>query len=160
MVKISHRHHALFLFSSSTSCHHRHVFFGSLQCEENLDSTLCGSFSGNGRMESFMTPNTTFTLNICTSTSDTETCRCLPTRSWQSTTPRQDWKLYLSTSSMVCIWVSPYWMLDKYNLMARSLGRTNCVWVRPAPWEVPHLLSYCQGCWQHSSTHQVWSRVV
>ena len=47
-----------------------------------------------------------------------------------------------------------------YIPMARSLGRANCVWVRPAPWEVPHLLSYCQGCWQHPSTHQVWSFVV
>ena len=47
-----------------------------------------------------------------------------------------------------------------YILMARSLGWENRVWVRPAPWEVPHLLSYCQGCWQHSSTHQVRSLVV
>ena len=82
MVEISHRQHALFLFSSSTSCHHRHVFFGSFQCEENLDSTLCGSFSGNDRMKSLMNffyRLTTFTLNLQENQTQKLADACRPT---------------------------------------------------------------------------------
>ena len=82
MVEISHRQHALFLFSSSTSCHHRHVFFGSFQCEENLDSTLCGSFSGNDRMKSLMNffyRLTTLTLNLQENQTQKLADACRPT---------------------------------------------------------------------------------